>query len=112
MGSAILHVKNRTDKDFEFTCDGQVHIVPAKGVVALADYIAHHGINKSVVSWDPATNESVRALCLADSEEADEEIQAKRPEDELILREADDEARPIKFKNPDAPRARISSALG
>jgi hypothetical protein len=112
MGSTILQVKNRTSKDFEFTCDGQVHIVPAHDVVALPDYIAHHGISKSMVSLDPYSNDATYALCLASADDAEEEIEAKSPDQELLVREPDDEAKPIKFKNPDAPKARITSALG
>jgi hypothetical protein len=112
MGSQIQIVKNRTNKKFEFTCDGQVHIVPAHDTVALPDYIAQHGITKSVISWNPNTGVAIRALCLATDAEAEDEIEARVDGSEVIERDNPDQVKTIKFTNADLPKARISGALG
>lgn len=111
--SLILVVKNRTEKEFEFMCNGQVHVIPAGAEVPLPSDIAQFGINKSTISFNPITGRAIRALALAGTPEAEEEIEARKPDSEVLDRSDEDgETKTIKFANPDISRTRISSPLG
>ena len=111
MGNQITVVKNRTNKPFEFTYDGQVHIVPANGEVGMLAECASHGIRKSVISYNPVTGLAVKALCRADSPDANEEIAPRVKGSELIERQPDEQVQTKTFANPDLRGARVSSPL-
>jgi hypothetical protein len=114
MGYSITQVKNRTNKDYEFNFDGQIHQVPAGETVAFVTEAALHGIRKSVISYNHITNTSIRALVKADSPEADEMVDARKPGSELIDRTDDPEAAKFKvqpFKNIIKNEQAISSSL-
>lgn len=112
MGTAVERIKNRTNQDFEFTFDGQVHIVPAETEVLLLKEVAAHGRRKSIISFDVITGQVIRALVLADSPEAEEIIAARVPGSELMKRDpADGKVVKKTFANPDARTTRVSSSL-
>lgn len=112
MGTAVMRVKNRTNKLHEFVFDGQVYQIPANDTVMMLADAAKHGIKKSIISFNPITNLAVRALCEASADEADEEVEARDPEKEVIDREGQEgETKTIKFSNPDLRRSRVTSAL-
>lgn len=112
MGMSVLLVKNRSDKDFEFMCDGQVYKMPAGKSVPLVSHVAMHGIRKSIITLNPMTGESVKALVLDGSLEADEEVEGRVPGSELISRDPLDGAtKTIRFANSDLPKGRVMSPL-
>ncbi len=112
MGTRVVSVRNRTNKDYEFMYDGQVYIVPALSEEVLVDHVAAHGIRKSVIKYYPSTNETVRALVLADSPDAKYDIDGREIGSELIERDpADGDVIVKKFSNPDLRGSRISSSL-
>lgn len=111
MGNQISIVKNRTSKNVEFTYSGQVFIVPAREEVAMLAEVAAHGIRKSTISYNIANGTAVKALCLADSPDADAEIEPRVPGSELIERDEDEEVELKTFSNPDMRGARITSPL-
>lgn len=111
MGVSVVPVKNRSDRDVEFMCDGQVYIVPAGETVHLVEAVAKHGMRKSVVTLDPETGAVVKALVLATSEAADEEIAGRVPGSELIDRGKDSKFKKIQFANAELPKGRVMSPL-
>ena len=112
MGTRVVTVKNRTNKAYEFTFDGQVYIVPPLDTESMLAEVAAHGIRKSIISFNLATGQSVRALVMADSPEAAYEIDARTKGSELIERDpADGEVETKTFSNPDMRGGRVSSSL-
>jgi len=111
MGTQITIVKNRTNKPFEFMYDGQVYIVPANGESGMLAEVAAHGMNQSVISYNPDTGAYIRALCKADAPEAEDEIEPRVLGSELIERQPGEKVEIKTFSNPDLRGARISSPL-
>ena len=110
-----MMVKNRTNRDVEFTFDGQVHVIKAKEVVPMVHEAAVHGIRKSVISFNPITMQAVRALCNNESADADIDIEPRVPGSEIIDRSdmgPDDKKVEIKkFVAPNPKAASITSPL-
>ncbi len=112
MGTRVVRVKNRTNKPYEFMHDGQVYQIGPFEEEMLVDNVAAHGIRKSIISFNPATGQSVRALVMADSPEAAFEIDGRAEGSELLERDPEDgEVTKKVFSNPDMRGSRVSSSL-
>lgn len=111
MAGQVTAVKNRTNKPFEFMYDGMVFVIPPFETETLLTAAAVHGIKKSIISYNPETGTSVRALVRADSEEAKYELDARVEGSELIERENPADVVLKKFSNPDMRGSRVTSSL-
>jgi hypothetical protein len=107
----ISLVKNRSNRVYEFTFEGIVHKIPAGETLAMPADAAAHGIRKSYVSMGDEGGMN-RVLCLADSPDAEEVIEAREAGSELWARDpSEGEVKTIKFANPELSKGRVSSAL-
>lgn len=111
MAGQVMAVKNRTNKAFEFMFDGQVYKVEPFETETMITAAAVHGMRKSIISYNPSTGTSVRALVPADSEEAKYELDGRKEGSELIERDDPDEVILKKFANPDMRGSRVTSSL-
>lgn len=111
MAGQVTAVKNRTNKPFEFMYDGQVYIIPPFETETLITAAAVHGIRKSIISYNPTTGVSVRALVNAASEEAKYELDGRAEGSELIERDNPGDVVLKKFSNPDMRGSRVTSSL-